>query len=123
MNDRGAAPRFKATNESRSRVLVEGGEVADTFWRRLRGLMGRRVLETGQGLWITPCNSVHTCGMRFPIDVLYLDAQGRVVGLEEAMPPWRMGHIRRGARSVLELPSGTIRATDTRVGDRIALTR
>lgn len=110
-----------ARNETREQDLMTQGRCADRPWSRLRGLMGAAPLDEGQGLWIKPCNGIHTCWMRFALDVVYLDRELQVVALDVAMPPWRFGRIRRGAHSVLELPPGAIAATGTQVGDQIAL--
>lgn len=92
---------------------------ARSFRKRLIGLLGRGRLQAGQGLWLKPCRGIHTLGMRCAIDVVFLDASQRVVGIERRLPPNRIRMQLRAARSVLELPPGTIRATDIRVGDRL----
>ena len=107
-------------NETRHSVLAELADVADTSAKRRKGLLGRDSLPTGHGLWIVPCESVHTCGMRFPIDVLYLDRKKRVRKLRRAMPPWRLS-LCLSAHSVLELPAGTIEQTKTQPGDQLVL--
>ena len=106
-------------NLDRGKTLITAGRVADTFWGRLRGLMGSKPLAPGEGLLIVPCNSVHTHFMRFPIDVLYVDGAQEVIGIDENLPPWRFGRPRRQARFVIELPAGTVKATGTRPGDRL----
>ena len=115
--------RLRVYNVTRKRALMERGAVADGFWTRLRGLIGHRPLRDGEGLMITPCNSVHTFFMGFPIDVVYVTADGEVAGLAEELPPFRIGPIVRRARFVLELPAGTVAKTGTRVGDRIVVQR
>lgn len=112
---------MRAYNVTQNCTLIERGEVADSVWTRLRGLIGHRPLEEGEGLMITPCNSVHTFFMRFPIDVVYVTAGGEVVGLAERLSPFRIGPIVRRARFVLELPAGTVARTGTRLGDRIVV--
>jgi uncharacterized membrane protein (UPF0127 family) len=90
--------------------LPRGGRllVARTFWQRLRGLGGLRSMPPGHALLIPRCSSVHTAGMRFSIDVAFLDAHGRVLALTESLPPWRMaGH--RGADAVVETRAGAAR--------------
>jgi len=79
--------------------------VADSYWTRLRGLVGRRGLDPGEGLLLRPANSVHTAFMRFPIDVVFLDRDLTVLDVVESVPPWRV-KARRGARAVLELGAG-----------------
>jgi len=93
---------------------------ADSFRARLRGLLGRRELPPGEGLWIVPCRSVHTAFMRFPIDVVFLDLQGRVTALHRRLPPWRTAGGRGGV-TALELPAGTIDASATEPGDPVEI--
>ena len=93
--------------------------VADTFWKRGMGLMGRPELKPGQGLLLRPCGSIHTCFMRFPIDVIFLDAINRVVKVHQNVPPWRM--VRGGwkAHTVIEVQSGWLK-TLPGIGETIA---
>src|SRR4051794_9168759 len=99
-------------NETRDSVLAESADVADSSAKRQKGLLGRDSLPTGSGLWIVPCEGVHTCGMRFAIDVLYLDRKKRVRKVRKAMVPWRFS-LCLLAHSVLELPAGVIQDTGT----------
>jgi uncharacterized protein len=85
------------------------------------GLMGRKTLSEGGGLIIRPCSSVITFFMRFPIDVLFVDANGRVVHMVYAMRPWRTGRLVRASRYVVELPTGVLKATETALGDTIEI--
>jgi len=114
---------FVARNENRQCDLMNQGRIADRPWSRVRGLIGSLSLSPGQGLWITPCNGIHMMFMSFPIDVVYLGSDLRVVGLDEDMRPWRLGRFVRGAQSVIELPAGTIASSGTAIGDQIALER
>jgi len=91
--------------------------VADRWWRRAIGLLGRSTLDADEGLLLAPCNAVHTIGMRFPIDVVFLDAEGCVVSTEPALRPGRLVRGGRGTQATLELPAGGVRQTDTRPGD------
>ncbi|WP_199617148.1 DUF192 domain-containing protein [Paenibacillus alkalitolerans] len=93
--------------------------VASSFFRRFRGLMLTRELPQESALHIRPCRSVHTYFMYYPIDVLYLDESGVIVGIEENMQPGRIGAIVPNTRSVVELPAGRIRATETRIGQAV----
>jgi uncharacterized membrane protein (UPF0127 family) len=89
-------------------------------WReRLVGLLGRRQLHDDEGLWILPCNSIHTCGMRFDIDVLFLDHNLRVVRTMRDVRPWRFAAAR--ARSVIELAAGSVDRLALQSGDRLHL--
>ncbi|HEY7529663.1 MAG TPA: DUF192 domain-containing protein [Gemmatimonadota bacterium] len=86
-------------------------------------MLGRTGLEPGEGLWFPGSMGVHSFGMRFAIDVAYLDGEFRVVHLIHAMRPNRLARLSFRTDSVLELPAGVLAATDTRKGDRIALRR
>ncbi len=108
---------IRVHNVTRGRDIVTRGTVADTFWKRLLGLIGRKALAPGEGLLIRPSKGIHTWWMRFPIDVIYLDATYRVVDVDENVLPWRFGRPRRAASMVLEVPAGTVAATGTCVGD------
>ena len=112
-----------AFNRTRSQYLATRLSVADTNWSRLRGLVGKTASEFQQerGLWIVPCRGVHTLGMRFPIDVIYLSPDKVVVHLEPALVPWRFAPVRLKAASVLELPENTIHSTGTTIGDQLEI--
>ena len=110
---------FLVTNGARGKILADSLDIADTFVKSLIGLIGRSCLKRGRGLWIKPCQSVHTFWMRFPIDVLFLDKEGIVVHFIESMKPFRISKHVLKARSVLELPAGSIRDSDTQLGDHI----
>ena|SRR5689334_1263531 len=113
-----ASGRLLVRNDTRGRVLASCAELAGDSMSRRRGLLGRSTLNPGEGLWIVPSQGIHTCRMRFPIDVLYLDRKNRVRKLRPGMPPWRLS-VCLTAHSVLELPAGTLAATRTRVGDSL----
>jgi len=108
-------------NVTRGSVIAERVTRADGFWARLIGLIGRRSLDAGEGLWLIPCNGVHTFGMRFPIDVLILDRDRRVLRVLSALRPWRLCLPAPGGHSAIELPAGTIAASNVRVGDQLTL--
>lgn len=91
-------------------------DVADTAAKRNKGLLGRKELPHGEGLWIVPCESVHTFGMQFPIDLIYLDRNHKVKKVRSAVRPWRLSACLT-AHSIIELPSGTIVESRTQVGD------
>jgi uncharacterized membrane protein (UPF0127 family) len=93
-------------------------EVADSGPKRNKGLLGRDGLRSGEGLWIIPCEAVHTFWMRFPIDLVYLDSKKSIQKLVSDVPPWRLSAC-IWAHSVLELPAGTIRMTQTQPGDKL----
>ncbi len=110
--------RLRILNLTRQSVLADSVEVADRGATRRKGLLGRDGLAAGEGLWIVPCESVHTFGMRFPIDLIYLDRSRRVKKVRNGVPPWRLSAC-FSAHSVLELLAGTIRTTQTRPGDKL----
>lgn len=91
--------------------------VADGWWRRLRGFLGRPEPEEGEGLLLVPCNGVHMYGMSFPLDVLMLDEGRRVLACYHGLPPWKRSRYHSEARYALELPAGTLEETGTREGD------
>jgi uncharacterized membrane protein (UPF0127 family) len=109
---------LKILNRTRQVVLAHRVEVADHGATRRKGLLGRDSLPTGQGLWIVPCESVHTFGMRFPIDLVYLDRKKKVKKIRSGVPPWRLSAC-LSAHSVVELASGTVQMTQTQPGDKL----
>ncbi len=118
----GAAKRIRLTavvNETTRTVVAERMQRADTFMKRLVGLLGRDGLEQDEALWITPCKGIHTMGMRFSIDALFLDDGLKVVDVRERVAPWKSTGFIKGAVSVLELPAGAIRRTAVSVGHQI----
>lgn len=109
---------LQVSNLTRQTVLATCMEVADNGEKRRKGLLGQQRLRPGSGLWIIPCEAVHTFGMQFSIDLVYLDRMNRIKKLRSDVGPWRLSAC-LSARSVLELPAGTIRATQTKLGDRL----
>jgi uncharacterized membrane protein (UPF0127 family) len=114
------ASRLLARDSETGHLLASRVGLAVTRSRRRKGLLGRGGLGRGEALWIAPCRGVHTCGMRFAIDVLALDTNGRVIDRVDAMPPWRLRLPRWGTAGVLELPAGTLAAAGTQVGHTIS---
>lgn len=113
---------MKAVDLDTGKVLACEVDLAENFFARLKGLLGRSELAAGGGLWIRPCNSVHTFGMRFTIDVAFLDRDMRVVAVAKTLRPNRVSPFCSKASSVLELPAGALDAAVTAVGNRIAIT-
>jgi hypothetical protein len=114
----------QAFNQTRQAYLATTLAIANTHWTRLRGLLGLRSndFRNGSGLWIVPCHGVHTLGMAFPIDVVYLDDAMTVIHVQGDLRPWRFAPVRTQAASVLELPCRTAAETRTAVGDKIQIT-
>jgi uncharacterized protein len=116
-----------ARNVTRGTVLASELESADSLWAKFMGLMGRRSLPAGAGLWLPASNGIHMMFMRFAIDAFFVgkpDSEGTrpVLSIHPRLPAWRgLVPLVRGANGVLELPVGTIAASGTVVGDRIAL--
>ncbi len=110
----------QARNATRGTVLATRLETANTAAARNKGLLGREQLLPGEGLWIIPCESVHTFFMRFAIDLVYLDRQWRVKKIRHNVGAWRLSACLT-AHSVLELPAGTVRETETVRGDRLEI--
>jgi uncharacterized membrane protein (UPF0127 family) len=115
----GGEDTVRVVNRTRGIVLGDKVRTASTFLSRFAGLLGTAAIADGEGLWIVPCRSVHTLGMRYPIDVAFLDVRGIVVGILEGFPPNRVGRVFRDARGALELRSGILAATGTAPGDRL----
>jgi uncharacterized membrane protein (UPF0127 family) len=104
-------------NRTRDRPLGDRVALADGFFTRLRGLLGRPEPREGEGLLILPSAGVHMYGMRYPLDVLLLDRQGMVVATYPGLAPWSRTRMHRGARVALELPVGKIGESGTVEGD------
>ena len=102
------------------RVVCERCLVADSPWTRMRGLLGRGGLESGEGLLLRPAGSVHMFFMRFPIDVVFLSRDGEVLKIVSDLRPWRTAGARR-AKSALELGTGEAERHGIRVGSRLDL--
>jgi uncharacterized membrane protein (UPF0127 family) len=113
--------RLVARNASLGTVIADKVGVAASRTARAVGLLTRSGLDPGEALWIVPSRGVHTWGMRFAIDVLALDEGGTVIDAVSNLRPWRMRLPRRGTAGVLELPAGTLAASQTNVGHRIVL--
>ena len=103
----------------RGPVVCERGELATSLWKRTKGLLGRSGLDADEGLWI-PTSSIHMFGMRFAIDVVYADREGRVLKLVRNIRPWRASWC-TGAKVALELPVGAIDRCGVEVGDHLVI--
>lgn len=111
----------RVANATRNTLLGERIGVADTSWSRMRGLLGRAALDSGGGLLIIPSQAVHTIAMRFPIDVLFVDRDCRVIHVNPALAPYRITGLHWRAQWVLELPAGVISRTSTSIGDELTI--
>ena len=103
---------------SQGRVLADRADIADTSSTRRTGLLKHTKLDPGEGLWIAPTEGVHTFGMKFPIDVIFLNKKKKILKVRPNMARGRIA-ISLRAHSVLELPAGTAEATGTSKGDTL----
>jgi uncharacterized protein len=110
--------RHQLVDADTGEVIVAKLEVADTFWRRFRGLQFRPKLAADEGLLLTPCRSIHTHWMRFSIDVALLDEDGYVLAVYISVPPWRIIGRVKSTRSIVETMSGSL-AGRLRMGTRV----
>jgi len=113
-------------HQNTRRLLKEDGspvlerlEVAESAWQRMRGLLGRKGMPAGSGLLIRKCRAIHTIGMVFSIDLLFLDRDGVVLGRAENVGPWSTAAGPRGTRSVLEMPAGELARLEIPDGTRL----
>jgi uncharacterized membrane protein (UPF0127 family) len=106
-------------NTNRDTVLGEAIQVADTAVRRVKGLLGRECLEDGQGLLFKSCSSLHTLFMRFPIDIVFMDKQGKVLKIRKGVKPFKFVAAPLRAYYALELPTNAVAKSETKVGDRL----
>ncbi|MDD5465668.1 MAG: DUF192 domain-containing protein [Candidatus Omnitrophica bacterium] len=112
---------MKIINLSNNAVLADKAGMADTFWKRLVGLLNRNSLEKGEALILKPANSIHTFFMRFPIDVLFLDKNSKIIALFPVLRPFRITPVYFGAYLAIELPAGTLQLTQTKLADSIKI--
>lgn len=117
-----------ASKQQSFRLATSGGTtvagdvaVADNPYRRFMGLMGKRELKDGSGLYLKPCSSIHMFFMRFPIDVAFVDKDNRVVRLYHGLRPWRMSRVVRRAKAAIELRSGALAEAGVGVGDLLTM--
>ena len=113
---------LRVINLTRNTVLAEAAEVANTSAKRRTGLLQHTRLPEGEGLWIAPCEAVHTFGMKFPIDVIYLNRKKKVLKIRSRMERRRISACLT-AHSVLELPAGMAERTSTEAGDQLSFER
>jgi len=108
---------MKLINNKNGAIICENLKTADNSFSRMKGLLGRTGLNKGEGLHITPCNSIHSFFMKFKFDAIFINKKNEIVYLTENMPAWRFSEICFSAHSVIELPAGIIKETETTVGD------
>ena len=111
---------FILVNRQTAQTISSSVEVAATRRTRRRGLLGRSTMDPTEALIISPCFAIHTAFMRFAIDVIFVDARGRVLKIVRELPPWRMAMAPR-AHAVIELAAGSLKLRDLKVGDAVDL--
>jgi len=111
---------LRVTNESRRSVLGGRIRLADSLLARSRGFLLRKCPQAGEGIMLVPCKGVHMFGMRFAIDVVFGDREGIVIATHRELQPGRRTPVHGAAHFALELPSGTVAASRTEVGDRLS---
>lgn len=112
---------MKAIDTTSGKELAGSLSVAATVFSRTRGLLGKQALPLGEGLLIRPCKGVHTFLMKFPIDVVFLDRNNRVIGAVNNLQPYRLTRVLLSSASAIELPAGTLLTSDTVVGNDIVI--
>ena len=108
-------------NITRNTTIAGAAAAADTPFARMRGLLGRKSLNAGEALLITPCQSIHMLFMTFAIDVAFVDRQGTVVGLCPGIRPFQFSPPFFKARSAIEVPAGAIASSQTQIGDTVQI--
>ena len=114
-------PVLRLLHPRTGRVLVERLQVPRSSMGRGLGLMFRRELPAGEGMWITPCNGIHMFFMRFPIDAVFVDRRVRVVRVYPGLRPWRVVPLVWRAHSVLELPAGSVAGLGLERGEQLSI--
>jgi uncharacterized membrane protein (UPF0127 family) len=109
----------KIFNLTKNTLLAENAMLADNPFSRTKGLLGRKGLNPGEALVLKPCNSIHTFFMRFPIDVIFVNRQLKVVAAIPALKPYRLSRIYFSAGMAIELPTGGLALSSTAVGDTL----
>jgi uncharacterized membrane protein (UPF0127 family) len=112
---------FRIHNLTKSTDVAAAARMADKPWSRMVGLLGRKHLPDGEAMVLRPCSSIHTFFMRFPIDVVYLDREARVLKVVPSLKPFRFSGTLRSGHYTLELPEGTIARSNTDPGDQLAI--
>ncbi len=112
---------MKVVDKDTNQVIVEKLKPAYSFGKRLKGLMFQKSLQPRSGVHIKPCPSIHTFFMKFPIDVIYIDKEMTIVGMEHALSPGKLGGRFKNAHSVIEMEAGQISASKVYVGQTLRI--
>ena len=112
---------MKVINQNKNKILADNAILAKGLFKRLKGLLGKKMLSDGQALILKPCNSIHTFFMCFPIDVLFLNKDKKVIKCISSLKPFRMTNPVLCASYAIELPAGKINASQTEASDTILI--
>jgi uncharacterized protein len=107
----------------RGAVIVPNLQVVTTLWKRSIGLIGKKSLEATYGMWIAPCGSIHTCLMKFAIDVAFVNEKGEVAHIIRDLKPWRIGAAPAKTNAALELPAGAADRIGLKIGSRLLVAK
>jgi uncharacterized protein len=110
---------MKIINKTNNAVLVEKVVLANTPFARIRGLLGKKKLDIGEGIILSPCTSIHTFFMQFPIDILFVDKNNKVIKAISSLKPFRLTTVYFKAAFAIEIPAGTISSTSTHEGNEL----
>ena len=113
---------MKVVNISKNTVLADKADIANSFIKRVIGLLNRRGLSQGEALILDPSNSIHSFFMRFTFDAVFVDKKSKVVGVIPCFKPFRLSPLYVTSRLTIELPENTIKSTHTQVGDLLEIT-
>lgn len=114
---------MKVINITKNATLADNAKLANTFLKRLVGLLNRKSLNKGEALILTPSNGIHSFFMRFTIDVIFLDKTGKVIKALASFKPFRFSPIYFNSHSVIELPENTLQLTRTQPGDVVEISQ
>lgn len=106
-------------NKTNNSIIAQNIIMADSFYKRLKGLMFTKELSPQSAMYIYPCSGIHTCFMNYNIDVLYLDINNIILAADEDMKPWRFGEFHKNAVAAIELRGGRLKETQTRIGQAV----
>ena len=109
----------KLMNQTKNLLICSDLETADSFWKRMKGLLGRSEMKETEGLWIKSCSSIHTYFMKFPIDVAFVDKNLKVTKISQSVTPGRLLFSTIGSRHVFEFGSGRLNNNNLEVGDQL----
>ncbi|MGE5197273.1 MAG: DUF192 domain-containing protein [Deltaproteobacteria bacterium] len=111
---------MRIINQTKNTILAEDAVIADTIFKRMKGLLGRKELKKGEAIILKPCREVHTFFMQFPIDVIFTDRNHRIIKAISSLGPWHLSGVYFPAKFCVELPAGIIASTQTCEGDTLS---